>query len=129
MELGHNVTFYDHHYPDININPTNIKASKGISIRTKKIPQINLILSTWVMERKRGTDLLPLSLKRCWLIGSAIMEVVSQFKKPLFKKKKVKILDKEEIVLPVSISEKMTWSSYVHLESWNLLVPKILEIF
>lgn len=80
------------------------------------------------MERKRGTDLLPLCLKRCWLIGSAIMEVVSQFKKPLFKKK-VKILDKEEIVLLVSISEKMTWSSYVHLESWNLLVPKILEIF
>lgn len=38
MELGHNVTFYDHHYPDININPTNVKAGKGISIRTKKIP-------------------------------------------------------------------------------------------
>lgn len=56
------------------------------------------------------------------------MEVVNQFKKPLFKKK-VKILDKEEIFLTVSISEKMNMSSYAHLESWNLLVAKILEIF
>lgn len=39
MELGHhNVTFYGHHHPDININPTNVKAGMGISIRTKKIP-------------------------------------------------------------------------------------------
>lgn len=87
MELGHNVTCYDHHHhPDININPTNVKAGMGIRIKMKKIPQINLILSTWVMERKRGTDLLPLSLKRCWLLGSAIMEVMNQFNKLLFKK-------------------------------------------
>lgn len=85
VELGyHNVTFDGHHHPDININPTNVKAGMGISIRTKKISQINLIVSTWVMERKRGTDLLPLSLKRFWLLGSAIRELVNQFKKPLF---------------------------------------------